>query len=133
MGKIEKFLEETGFDREFLEWFFSAQTEKELEDALRAREKYKEYWRRYKQRYPEKVKEMNKRRYEKLKQDPERYQRHLVRQRIYYRLRMIKIKRDPVEYQKYLERNRVYSKKHYLKKKIKKLQEAMKNEGNAII
>ena len=126
MVKIEKLLEETGFDREFLEWFFSVQSEKELEDALRAREKRREYWERYRQRYPEKVKEMNKRKYEKLRQDPEKYQRHLARQRIYYRLHMIKIKQDPVEYQKYLEKNRVYSKRHYLKKKMKKL-EAMKN------
>jgi hypothetical protein len=117
MANIDKYAKKTGFDREFLEWFFSAQSEREIQNTLKEREIHRKYQKKYMQENPEKAREMRKRAYEKIKKDPVKYQRYLARSRIYYRIYMMRIKKDPEKYQKYLEMNRIRSKKKYEKLK----------------
>jgi len=119
MANIDKYIKKTGFDREFLEWFFSAHSEREIQNVLKEREIRKKYWKKYTQKNPEKAREIRKRAYEKIKKDPVKYQRYLARSRIYYRIYMMRIKKDPEKYQKYLEMNRIRSKKKYEKLKHK--------------
>ena len=71
----------TSFDPEFLEWYFSVQNEKELNDVLKIKNynktHSKELQKRYRERHPEKMKEYNRKRYWKIKNDPEKYKEYL--------------------------------------------------------
>jgi len=117
MRKIDELSKTTGFDKDFLEWFFSAQNEKELNSALKERERLRNYLKRYYKEHPEKAREMRRRAYEKIKSDPIKYQRFKARNKIYYKMYIIRVKSDPIKYQKYLERNRKKSRKKYEKMK----------------
>ncbi|MGC8692594.1 MAG: hypothetical protein ACP5RZ_06255 [Thermoplasmata archaeon] len=79
----------TDFDADFLDWYFSVQNEKELNDVLKIKNynktHSKELHKRYRERHPEKIREYNRERYLRIKNDPEKYKEYLEKKRKYYR------------------------------------------------
>ena len=104
---LNKSIENT-YDPNFLEWFFSVQSEDEYIRVMQQQVKHKITLQKY--LTSKKGKEYTRKKsncaYRKLKNDPVKYEEHLKKARGYNREYYKRLKNDPVKYERYLQRNR---------------------------
>lgn len=110
------------YDPEFLDWFFNAQNKRECEEAIREKEQRLRAQKWYSQSERGRISSRNraKRYYQKIRDDPEKYEKYNREMRKYNQRYISKIKSDPLRYEAFREKRNADARDRYWKRKFEK-------------